>query len=104
MQKCPSTAGAKRLLGETLERGGLRRTDHFLKQLAERNLDILDAREVMRSGEIYQPPEQDPKTGEWVYKIEGWTSDRDWLVIVFRFGRKRTAVLITIYEDETRRR
>ena len=48
----------------------------FATGLSEYRLSILDAYQVMRSGKIGRPPEQDIKTGSWKYRISGYTSDR----------------------------
>lgn len=57
-----------------------------------------------RSGQIYDPPEQDIKTGEWKYRIEGHTADGQWLVIVFCFRATDQTFLITVWSVERGRK
>ena len=52
---------------------------------------------VCRSGAIVAAPEQDIKTGNWKYRIEGITTDGPRAAIVFTF-RPDTAVLITVFK------
>jgi hypothetical protein len=58
----------------------------------------------MKSGAIYNPPEQDIKTGEWKYRIEGFAPDGEWLAIVFCFKTRKRAFLITVFAVESRGR
>jgi len=59
---------------------------------------------MMKSGAIYSPPESDFKTGDWKYKVEGYTPDGIWLVIVFCLREVNRAVLITVWSDARKRK
>lgn len=77
---------------------------HFRDELAREGLAIPDAWLVMRSGQIYDPPEPDIKTGEWKYRVEGHTADGTWIAIVFCFKAVDRAFLITVFSVENKKR
>jgi hypothetical protein len=83
-----------------LEDGAVGYGTHFREELAKERLSIEDAWPVLRRGRIYDPPEQDIKTGEWKYRIEGRTPDGTWIAIVFCFKSIRKAFLITAFSIE----
>lgn len=72
---------------------------HFRREMANDNLDVEDILTVLRSGCIYDPPEQDLKRGEWKYRLEGRCDPDRWLAIVFSFKRQDQAFLITVFRD-----
>ena len=86
------------------EGGSVRRGPHFLKALSDEGLTLPDAWQILRNGRIYEAPDQDIKTREWKYRVEGYTPDGVWLVIVFCFKEVDRAFLITIFSVEARRR
>jgi hypothetical protein len=77
---------------------------HFLTELRQEGLTIPDAWLVLRSGCIYNSPEPDIKTGEWKYRIEGYTTDGIWLAVVFSFKYVNRAYLITVFSVEAKKR
>jgi len=77
---------------------------HFRDELAKERLTFEDAWMVLNTGQIYDPPEPDIKTGEWKYRVEGWESGGKWLVIAFSFKTISRAFLITIFSVEEKRR
>ncbi len=79
-------------------------TRHFREELANESITFEDAWIVLRSGSIYDEPEQDIKTGEWKYRVEGYEPDGKWMAIVLTFKRTDRALLITIFSIESRRR
>jgi len=64
-------------------------------------LDFNDALQVLGKGNIYDPPEQELKTGEWKYRIEGRVPEGRWLAVIFKFQTEDSAFLITIFSIET---
>ncbi|HEY4816728.1 MAG TPA: DUF4258 domain-containing protein [Candidatus Acidoferrum sp.] len=73
---------------------------HFRDELAKEGLTLPDALHVLRTGRIYDEPEEDIKTGEWKYRIEGREVDGRVLKIVFcfkDFDEIDTAYLITVF-------
>ena len=73
---------------------------HFRKELEKEGLTLPDALHVLRTGQIYDEPEPDPKTGEWKYRIEGKEVDGKSLAIVFcfkEFDEVDTVFLITVF-------
>lgn len=73
---------------------------HFREELENEGLTLPDALHVLRTGRIYDEPEQDIKTGDWKYRIEGKEVDGRTLKIVFcfkDFGGVDTAYLITVF-------
>lgn len=79
-------------------------TKHFRDELAKEGLSFPDAWYVLKTGTIYNPAEPDIKTGEWKYQIEGHAPDGKWLQIVFCFRAVDSAVLITVFSVEEKRR
>lgn len=73
---------------------------HFRDELESEGLTLSDALHVLKNGRIYDEPEQDIKTGDWKYRIEGKEVDGRTLKIVFcfkDFGGVDTAYLITVF-------
>ena len=64
------------------EGGRVRTGKHFRKELENEGLTMVDAEGVLRTGHIYDPGEQDIRTGEWTHRLEGYEPDGKWLVIV----------------------
>lgn len=96
---------AKDLLRFCLGGGGkVKPTSHFFDELENEELTIPNAWHVLRSGNITESPEQDIKTREWKYRIEGHEPDGKWVVIVFCFKTIEHVCLITIFSVESRRR
>ena len=95
---------AKDLLAFCLERGTVIPSKHFRDELAKETIDMNDAWFILRSGAIYDGPEQDIKTGEWKYRIEARVPDGQWIAIVFKFRTEDTAFLITVFSVEKMRR
>lgn len=101
---CLSPEVARGILTDCLEHGNIIQSRHFREELGAEGLCFEDAWHVMRSGTITEPGEQDPKTGEWTYKVEGYETGEKYLVIVFTFKQVDTALLVTVYSLESRRR
>ncbi len=97
-----SVSQAACLLRRCLEEGEVIPGAHFRQELANEGLTMADAWQVLRSGRIYDPPEQDIKTGEWKYRAEGPESVGKWIAIVFSFKSVNRAFLITIFSIATR--
>ncbi len=72
-------------------------TRHFREELANEQLTFEDAWIVLRSGAIYQEPDQDVKTGYWKYRVEGYEPGGKWLVVVVCFKTLDTVALITVF-------
>jgi hypothetical protein len=64
-----------------LEEGEVVPTKHFRAELANESVTFEDAWIVLRSGSIYDEPEQDIKTGDWKYRIEGYEPEGKWMAI-----------------------
>jgi hypothetical protein len=45
-------------------------------------------------------PENDIRTGQWKYRIEGYTAERRNVAVIFAFREER-AVLITVFERKS---
>lgn len=101
---CTTVQEAIDLLHHCLGSGEVIMGKHFREELAAENLTINDARVVMLSGGIYQPPDLDIKTGEWKYRVEGYEPGGKWLVVVFSFKTVDRAFLITVFSVESRGR
>ncbi len=59
---------------------------------------------MLRSGAIYDEPEQDIRTGDWKYRVEGHEPGGKWMAIVLTFKTTERAFLVTIFSIESRSR
>jgi hypothetical protein len=96
------TQDAEDLLHFCLEQGEVRYGSHFKQELQNEGVALPDAWDVLRRGRIFGPPEQDIKTGEWKYRVEGYEPDGKWLAIVFCFKNVEAAFLITVFSVRAR--
>ena|SRR5437660_6111767 len=88
-------------LRECLQNSGqVKPTRHFLDELEKEGLTLPDAWQVLKSGCVFDPPEQDAKSGEWKYKIEGKTPDGKWIAIVFCIKSADRTNLVTVFSLE----
>lgn len=94
---CMDASKALESLRSCLEEGRVKPSWHFGQEIAKESVTFADIEFVLRSGNIYTSPEQDPKSGEWKYKVEGLCVDRQWIAVVFCFKRVDLALLITIF-------
>lgn len=95
---------ARRQLQDCLEMGHVIPTKHFRDELSNERIPFEDAWTVLRYGNIFDPPEEDSKTPEWKYRIEGHEPGGKWIVVVFCFKSTETACLITIFSVSAKRR
>jgi hypothetical protein len=70
---------------------------HFREELANEGLDILDAHYVLRTGNIFQEPEPDIRSGDWKFRMEGTDLEGKPLAVVFCFKDEATGFLITVF-------
>jgi hypothetical protein len=92
-----SRQDARTLLSHVLEEGNVRYGPHFRKALEDENVTIQDADVVLKRGQIFNEAEQDIKTGEWTYRVEGETPDKKKLAIVICFKTENDVFLITVF-------
>ena len=95
---------ASDLIRFCLESGDVVPTRHFREELSNEGIAFEDALHVLRSGLIFDPPEENMKTGEWKYRIQGHEPGGKWMVIVFCFKTIERANLITIFSVQGKRR
>lgn len=88
---------ARQMLRACLEAGKVRYGPHFTNALADEKVDLTDAWGVLREGQIYDPPEEDMRTGKWKYRIEDHEPGGKWLAIIFCFEQADQAFLITVF-------
>ena len=88
---------AKAEINRFLEEGDVIYSKLFREELASDDLSMQDVLVVCRSGAISMAPEEDIKTGEWKYRIEGFTPDHYRIAVVFTF-RSDLAVFITVFK------
>ena len=101
-QKALTPQQADKMLRHCLEKGEVIPGKHFRDELEHECLTFEQARSVLRGGRIYSEAEQDLKTAEWTYRVEGWDPDGKWLAIVFCFKSVNRAFLITIFSIKRR--
>ena len=90
-------AKATRLLRECIEHGSIIPTNHAIERMVERHISREELFQVLQSGHISRPAEQELKTGEWKYRVEGHTLGRA-VAAVFKFVQIGRAVVITVFE------
>jgi hypothetical protein len=102
MVTCQTIQEAIDLLHYCLGDGEVKHGTHFREELAKEKLSYEDAWGVLLRGRIFDPPEQDIKTGEWKYRIEGREAGGKWVAIIFSFKTIDRAFLITVFSIEAR--
>ena len=95
---------ARDLLRHCLEKGEVVPTKHFRDELAKESITFEDAWIVLRSGSIYDEPEQEIRTGDWKYRVQGYEPGGKWMAIVLTFRSTERAFLVTIFSIESRSR
>jgi hypothetical protein len=96
-----SPASAKDALRKCLGVSGrIQPSRHFLGELKNETLTLVEAWQVLRTGTIFSAPEHDVATGEWKYGIEGKEPEGRSMAIVFCFKQIDYALLITIFSIE----
>ena len=99
MKDAPLTkAQAKAQLNLCLDAGFVIYTRHFKEELASDGLTTEDVLAVCRSGAVLMPPEKDIRTGDWKYRIEGYTADHEKVALIFALRPEREAVFITAFK------
>jgi hypothetical protein len=88
---------AKAELNRCLTEGKAIYSKHFRDELANDDLTMEDILAVCRSGSIAMAAEKDIKTGQWKYRIEGTTVDRNEVAVIFTF-KPDFAVFITVFK------
>lgn len=94
---------ATNLLRRCLVDGQVVAGRHFRDELRNEGLTFEDSWRVLRTGQIYDPPEPDIKSGEWKYRVEGHEPGGKWIVIVLCFKARDRTFLITVFSVESRR-
>jgi ribulose bisphosphate carboxylase small subunit len=89
---------AKAQLNLCLDDGFVIYTRHFKDELASDGLTMEDIYAVCRSGVVLMASEKDIKTGDWKYRIEGYSADRESLALIFALKPERRAVFITVFK------
>jgi len=94
LSKAEATDSVRRCLSGA---GRIIPSKHFRDELEIERLDILDAYHVLRTGQVFNEPELDPRHGDWNYRMEGTEPEGRRLAIVFCFKEQDTGLLITIF-------
>lgn len=95
--RCLSRTEAVDLVRHCLSVGRIIPGKHFKEELANEGLDILDAYHVLKTGNIFQEPEPDIRSGDWKYRMQGTDLEGNPLAVVFCFRDKSTGFLITVF-------
>jgi hypothetical protein len=91
-------AQAKAHLNLSLDDGFVIYTRHFKDELARDGLTMEDVLAICHSGVVLMAPEKDIRTGDWKYRIEGCTADREDVALIFTLKPERKAVFITAFK------
>jgi hypothetical protein len=84
--------------------GKTRPGKHFREELAKEGLAMVDAEGVLRTGQVFDSAEQDLRTGEWKYRLEGHEPGGKWLIIVLCFKAIDEMFLISVFSNKARKR
>lgn len=95
--RCSTKSEAADLVRHCLETGRIIIGKHCRDELANEDFDVLDARNVLRKGNIFMEPELDVRSGDWKYRMEGKAIDGRALAVVFCFKASDTSFLITAF-------
>jgi Domain of unknown function (DUF4258) len=88
---------AKSQINRCLAEGRFLLSRHFEEELENDGLTTEDAFTVCGSGTIFNAPEFHMKSGDWKYRIEGYTADHDRLAVIFTIKPQGLAVFITVF-------
>ena len=94
---CVTNPQALERLHQCLETGDIILSSHFKRELSNERIQFEDAWTVLRYGHIYDPPEEDTRSAEWKYRVEGHEPGGKWIAVVFSFKTVTRANLITIF-------
>ena len=100
MIACKTKQEATDLIRFCVKRGAIVYGKHFREELANERLSLVDAYHLLINGNVFMSPEEDLRTGEWKYRIEGREPDGKKLAIVFCFKENERGFLITIFSLE----
>ena len=70
MLACKTTQEATDLIRFCVKKGAIAYGNHFREELANERLTLADAYHVLSNGNVFMPPEEDQRTGEWKYRKE----------------------------------
>lgn len=102
--QCIRQHEATDLVRHCLENGKITPGKHFRDKLVIEGMTFVEAWGVLRTGQIYDPAEQNMKTGEWVYRMQGYTPGGKWVVIALCFRSLDETFLITMFTVKTRKK
>lgn len=89
-----SKAEALKVIRNILKNGAIIPSSHVRERMLQRDFDMQDILQVIKTGAIYTEPEIHTKTGRWTYKVEGKTIDGDKLDIVIDIDDKDKCIKI----------
>ncbi len=90
-------ARAEALLRKCVDSGTVILTKHAIDEMAADMISRAELYTVLRNGHIYMEPEQDIKTAEWKYRVEGTAAGQS-IAAVFKFREINQAIVITVFE------
>lgn len=85
---------AARLIKQIAQKGSIRKTGHAKKRMKERNVSDQDILKVLNNGQIFNDPEPNIKTGDWIYTIIGGGIDDGDIAIPVFINKKENYLLI----------
>ena len=87
------------ILKEIINDGGtLSLSRHCKDRMSEREIDMLDVLNAIKTGKILQEPEPNIKSGDLVYVVEGKSVDGKQLKIPFVINSDRMATFLTVMD------
>lgn len=92
-------AEALKRIKSNLSNGELLPTKHFTDRIMERGIDMQDVLNALKQGIISTPAEPHPKTGRWIYNVEGKTIEGKALKISVDIDDNKN-VLVTAFCKE----
>lgn len=94
---CLGKQEAAALVRQCLDSGEIVIGPHAQKAMVDDALDIEDLYKVLKAGVIYDEPEQDIRTSDWKYRMEGKINRGDLLAVIFCLRSTKRGFVITVF-------
>jgi hypothetical protein len=96
MLKRHSKAEALKIIKGIIASGSIIPSGHLKQRMREKDFDMQDVLHAIKNGNIFREAEPHPRSGRWIYSIEGKTIDGQKLRVEIDIGDdKDQAVILT---------
>jgi hypothetical protein len=74
-------------------------SEHFRRRMVDRNFSHSDLDFLIQTGELIWPPEFNPETGDWKFKISGKDLEGADAVVVVAISPDKSVSFITVMDS-----